>query len=346
LSSTGGGVSAEAIGEIEEIVNEPEAPRKKGLEGKSPTRIALDRLRRDKMFLVCTGLLLILVLAAIFAPVICNAMGIYHSLGQANAPTPSEMLDVFGDQMPIVGPPDHPFTWSHPLGLAPASGLDNFAVLLYGLRASLAVATIATVLTTVIGIALGLVAGFVGGWVDRVITFVTDLALAFPMILMGIAVTPIIVSHFRDNQAQLPKAQFIALITILVVFGWMSLARLIRGQVLSLREREFIQAAQVIGVPTRRILFRELLPNLVAPIVIATSMALPAFVATEAGFAYLGIGLNQSLGVTINLATKGAYWQEYPLYLWAPVTVVAVLVLTLNLIGDAIRDAFDPKTRR
>lgn len=342
--SSSGGVTAEVLGEIEETLSGPEQPSQSGVTGKSPTRIALERLRRDPMFIVCTIILLILVLAAIFAPQICHAMGIYHSSEQPGAPTPSQMLDAFGDQMPLVGPPDHGFTWSHPLGIAPLTGLDNFAVLLYGLRASLAVATIATVLTTAIGVVMGLAGGFLGGWTDRIITFVTDLALAFPLILMGIAVAPIIISHFQNNQSALPRAQFISLLIILTVLGWMSLARLIRGQVLSLREREFIQAAQIIGVPTRRILFRELLPNLVAPIVIATSMALPAFIATEAGLSYLGLGLNTSLGVTINSAQT--YWQQYPLYLWAPVAVITILVLTLNLIGDSIRDAFDPRTRR
>jgi peptide/nickel transport system permease protein len=137
-----------------------------------------------------------------------------------------------------------------------------------------------------------------------------------------------------------------ALLIVLVVFGWMPLARLIRGQVLSLREREFIQAAQVIGAPTRRILFKELLPNMVAPIVVSISLSLPAFVAAEAGLSFLGIGLTgtPSLGQIINIATR--YFDTYPLYLWAPVITVMLLVVSLNLLGDSIRDAFDPKTRR
>ena len=112
--------------------------------------------------------------------------------------------------------------------------------------------------------------------------------------------------------------QFIALIAILMIFGWMGLTRLIRGQVLSLREREFIQAAQVIGVPTRQILFKELLPNLVAPIVVSISLALPGLVTAEAGLSFLGIGITgyPSLGKTI--ADAQQYW-DYPLYLWAPV---------------------------
>ena len=126
----------------------------------------------------------------------------------------------------------------------------------------------------------------------------------------------------------------------------MGLARLIRGQVLSLREREFVQAAQVIGVPTWQILFKELLPNLVAPIVVAISLSIPAYVAAEAGLSFLGIGLTESpsLGKTVNSAVN--YFERYPLYLWTPVVTIMIMVIALNLVGDSIRDAFDPKTRR
>jgi ABC-type dipeptide/oligopeptide/nickel transport system permease subunit len=159
---------------------------------------------------------------------------------------------------------------------------------------------------------------------------------------------PIIVERFQKpgQLDTLYKVQFFALVAILTIFGWMGMTRLIRGQVLSLREREFVQAAQVMGVPTRRILFKELLPNLVAPIVVATSLALQGLITAEAGLSFLGIGINgyPSLGQTI--ADAQQYWEQYPLYLWAPVLTISILVVALNLLGDSIRDAFDPKTRR
>ncbi len=116
---------------------------------------------------------------------------------------------------------------------------------------------------------------------------------------------------------------------------------------LSLREREFVAAARVLGVPTRRILFKELLPNLVAPIVVSASLALPGFIGGEAGLTFLGVGLIEpipSWGVTISAATN--YYRADPLYLWIPVFGITLLILALSLLGDAIRDAFDPKTRR
>jgi ABC-type dipeptide/oligopeptide/nickel transport system permease subunit len=320
----------------------PTGAKAKEIVGKSPTRIAFERLRKDKVAVVCASIVFVLVLLGVFAPLICKLWGI----------DPDDPPGGFGAShwitsgYPNVGPPFYGFSWDHPLGLAMNTANDNLARLLYGLRTSLFIATTATVFSTIIGVTVGLVAGFARGTTDRVIGFITDIFLAFPFLLGALALAPIIAGRFADQPSALSKAQLIALICVLIIFGWMGLTRLIRGQVLSLREREFVQAAQVIGVPTRRILFKELLPNMVAPIVVSISLSLPAFVAAEAGLSFLGIGLTNipSLGQTINQAQ--ASFSLYPLYLWAPVFTVVLLVVSLNLLGDSIRDAFDPKTRR
>jgi peptide/nickel transport system permease protein len=312
--------------------------------GRSPTKIAFDRLRKDKVAVVCLVVMAILVLLALLAPVITNALNIHWDITDPDAPTPSEVLEF--DGYPAIGPPFHGFTWDHPLGIAPQTGADNLAYLLYGLRTSLTVALAATVFSTIIGLVIGLVAGFSRGWLDSVLSFITDLFLSFPYLLGMLALAPIIISNFQSDLDALARAQFITLIVILVVFGWMGLARLIRGQVLSLREREFVMAAEVIGVPTRRILFKELLPNLVAPIVVATSLALPAFVAAEALLSFLGLGLTGTPSLGKMLADAAPFYSDYGLYLWMPVATIATLTLALNLLGDSIRDAFDPKTRR
>jgi len=340
------GISATELGEVEVQTSASLEPDGKKLAGRSPTQIALQRLRKDKLAMVCLSIVTFLILCGILAPLICKALSIYPTA--ATIPyDPSNVLN-FETGLPLKGPPNHGFWAQHPLGMAPQTAVDNLARLLYGLRTSLFVATSATVLSTLIGVVLGLVAGFSRGWLDRIIMFVTDLFLSFPFILGALAMAPIIVSHFQKpgQLGTLSKVQLFALIAILVIFTWMPLTRLIRGQVLSLREREFVQAAQVMGVPTRRILFKELLPNLVAPIVIATSLSLPAFVTAEAGLSYLGIGITgiPTLGQTIYDAQT--WWQLYPLYLWAPVLTIIVLVLALNLLGDSVRDAFDPRTRR
>jgi ABC-type dipeptide/oligopeptide/nickel transport system permease subunit len=313
----------------------------KKIVGKSPTRIALERLRADKVAVACAIIVGILVLLGVFAPLICSLWGI-----DPDSPPPGGAGEWIQLGYPTIGPPFHSFTWSHPLGLSTNTAYDNLARLLYGLRTSLLIATIATVVTTVIGVVIGLLAGYSRGILDRVIGFITDIFLAFPFLLGALALAPIITGRFADQPDALSRAQFLTLICVLVVFGWMPLARLIRGQVLSLREREFVQAAQVIGAPTRRILFKELLPNLIAPIVVSISLTLPAYVAAEAVLSFLGLGLTgtPSLGQMI-LAASGSF-STYPLYLWAPVITITLLVLSLNLLGDAIRDAFDPNTRR
>ncbi|MEP6665648.1 MAG: ABC transporter permease [Nocardioidaceae bacterium] len=332
-------VDLETLGPGDEQVGAPVDGSGKKITGRSPTRIALERLRRDKMAVFSAAVVLILVLAAIFAPLVCKIFGVggpYDTNGAQDLQ--------FG--YPNVGPPFHPFTWDHPLGLAPNTAYDNLSRLVYGLRTSLGVALGATVLSTLIGIVMGLVAGFARGTLDRIISFIIDLFLSFPFILGALAIAPIITSRFATNEDKLKWVQFFSLISVLVIFGWMYLARLIRGQVLSLREREFIQAAQVIGAPTRRILFKELLPNLIAPIVVSISLTMPGYVTAEAGLSFLGIGITAfpSLGQTILRAS--ADYDTYPLFLYAPVFCVAVLVLALNLLGDSVRDAFDPKTRR
>ena len=310
------------------------------IQGRSPARIAFERIRGDKLAVVSAAIVLAFLLIAIFAPWIADLFGVGY-----REQSGTETLDVstgYGK----VGPPVHGFTWEHPLGIAPGNGYDLLGEWLYGARTSIVVATLATAFSTIVGVVVGLIAGFARGWLDRVVNFIIDTFLAFPFVLGALALSPIITSRWADDEETLKVASFLTVVFVLTTFGWMVLARLVRGEVLSLRESEFIQAARVIGVPTRKILFRELLPNLTAPIIIAVSIGLPAYVSAEAGLAYLGIGMSgvASWGQTISEAA--GYVGPYPLYLWAPVAGVLLLVLSLNLLGDAIRDAFDPKTRR
>ena len=321
----------------QDVPTEPELVKQE-IAGRSPTRIAMDRLKKDKIAMACLAMVILFVVIAVFAPLLTALFGV-----ELNAGTTDD-TDQFS--FPVIGPPDHGFTWEAPLGLAPGSGDDNLAEWFYGARTSLFVATVSTLVATAIGVAIGLVAGVSRGWLDRLINFVIDVFLSLPFLLVALALAPIIVSRFGESPEQLKFWQFFSLLAVLSLFGWMTLARLVRGEVLSLREREFVQAARVIGVPTRRILFKELLPNLIAPIIVSISLGLPAFVTAEAGLAYLGIGVVgiPSWGQTINRAVE--FFNTYPLFLYAPVAGVFLLVVALNLLGDAVRDAFDPKTRR
>jgi peptide/nickel transport system permease protein len=306
--------------------------------GKSPSRIAFDRLRKDRIAVICASIVLIFILLAVFAPLLAKIEGQNYKAFN------TDLVDEYG--FPTIAA-----NAQHWFGVEPKTGRDNFARWVFGARPSLIIAFLATVVGTIVGVVMGLVAGFLGGWVDRVISWLIDFVLSLPYLLFAIALVPIVESmrggSFNltpDDQAQI---RFYVLIFVLSFFGWAGLARIIRGEVLSLREREFVLAAKAIGVPTHRVLFKELLPNLVAPIVISASLSLPAYVTAEAGLSFLGVGLVEpipSWGQTIAVATN--WFKADPMYLWLPVLGITILVLALALLGDAIRDAFDPKTRR
>jgi ABC-type dipeptide/oligopeptide/nickel transport system permease subunit len=321
---------------------DPGSPGAKEIAGKSPMQIAFGRLIRDKIAVVCALVTLFFILIAMFAGTICNIFNVSTETVLA-----SQYLDVLGGGLPKpeYGPPNGGFTMEHPFGIAPRTANDNLAWWVYGCRTSLSIAGLATLISAVTGVLMGLTAGFMGGIVDRVLSFITDLFLTVPFLLAALTIAPIVNERFRESQ-NYGEVQFWTLIAVLSVFGWMPIARLIRGEVLSLREREFIQAARVLGMPTPRILAKELLPNLAAPIVVAVSLMLPTFVTLEAGLAFLGIGVTEkaSWGQTITLAVD--FFETYPLYLYEPLLGVVLLVLALNLLGDAVRDALDPKTRR
>lgn len=308
--------------------------------GKSPMQIALGRLRRDKVAVVCFVIVVIFVLVAILAVPLMSLFDVSDETVR-----PIGLVDPLNGGIPLIGPPNHGFTMDHPFGIAPNKATDNLAYWLKGAQTSMLIATSATLVASIVGVTLGLIAGFAGGILDRIISFATDFFLTVPFLLAALSLAPIINERFAssDNYSIIQRA---ALVGVLSLFGWMSIARLIRGEVLSLREREFIQAARVLGMPTRRVLVRELLPNLAAPIVVSVSLMLPAFVAAEAGLAYLGIGVTdgKSWGQIINDGTR--YFDKYSLYLYEPLIGIVLLVISLNLLGDAIRDALDPKTRR
>ena len=307
--------------------------------GKSPTAIALTRLRRDRVAMTCAVIIVIFVLIAILAPLLAKLEG------QDTTTLHQDLVDQYG--FPTIGPNSE-----HWFGVEPRLGRDLFARFVYGARPSLIVATSATVISTVIGVVIGLLTGFLGGWTDRILSWFIDFVLSLPYLLFAIAVPAVLLAVFVGaaegaDPNEVATVRFYSLIVVLSFFGWAGLARLIRGEVLSLREREFIAAAKVLGVPTRKVLFRELLPNLVAPIVISVSLALPTYIVTEAGLTFLGVGLTEptpSWGLTIAAAQN--YYRADPLYLWLPVLAITILVLALSLLGDSVRDAFDPRTRR
>lgn len=323
------------------------APAPEEIKGRSLSAIAWGRFRRDKAGMWALGVLIFLLLCAIFAPLICNLMGVDPIALNPDA------LDKENGGVPLgCGLPDSGFfcgiSWEHPFGVEPGTGRDLFARVLYGLRVSLLIAFSATIVTTFLGTLFGIVSGYLGGFWDSAISRLMDIILAFPFLLIILALSGVLTQ--RLVALGVPEgntARITYLILVLSIFGWPYLARIVRGQVLSVREREFVEASIAMGSGTGRILFKEILPNLWAPIMIYATLTLPTYIATEAVLSYLGVGVlppTPSFGAI--LSDSVAYMSIIPSYLLIPGTVLAVVVVTFNLVGDSVRDALDPRAAR
>ena len=289
--------------------------------------------------MIAAGVLLFIFLTAIFAPLISSLLGVNPYDFDATALDPSKGS--------IPNGPWGAASWEHPFGVEPLTGRDLLARLLYGARVSLFIAVTSVVITAVIGTVIGIIAGYKGGKWDTVIGRSTDLLLAFPQILMLIALSPVITQRLEAMGLSSENARIVYLILVFTFFGWPYLARLVRGQVLSLREREFVEASVAIGAPTRRILFKEVLPNLWAPLIVYVTISMPTIIAAEATLAYLGVGIVEptpSWGKM--LADSVRFFTVVPSYLFIPGTALFIVVFAFNVFGDAVRDALDPRAGR
>jgi peptide/nickel transport system permease protein len=238
-------------------------------------------------------------------------------------------------------------SWDHPLGIEPLIGRDILARLLYGARISLTIAFLSTSFVVIIGVVLGTVAGYSKGKIDTVLSRIMDLTLSFPFLLLVIAMAQPLQQRLETVIPSAGAARVAALVILLSLFSWPYLARLVRGQVLSMREREFVEAAISTGASSRRILFKELLPNLWAPVLVYASLAFPSFIAAEAALAYLGVGVlppTPTWGAMLNDAVLT--FTVLPSYLFIPGMALFITVLVFNLFGDAVRDALDPRAGR
>ncbi|MEV0268842.1 ABC transporter permease [Hamadaea sp. NPDC050747] len=336
-----------AVGVLDVAATEESAKTPKAIIGRSPGQLAWSRLRRDRTARGSIWVLGFFILIAILAPLIEKIYGLGPTV---NSP---DLLDNNGVPLGYFGGIDftsnNPSGHAHILGVMPQTGWDLFMQFVYGARTSLIVASLAAVLSVAIGVVLGIVAGYLGGWVDQVLNWFFDYMLAFPFVLMAIAIIPIVNTHLADSSGYVSAPErMITIIVVFSLFGWMSTARLVRGQVISLREREYVEAARAAGAGRGHIMFKQILPNLWAPILVTFSLALPATVTAEAALSFLGIGVEQPTpdwGRMINHSI--GFMQSGDLaYLIIPGVSIWALVLAFNLFGDSMRDALDPKSNR
>lgn len=376
-----------------DLLLEAEAAAEAGFEGagadvaaRSPLELFLRRFRTDRVALASLVVIALLILVAIFAPLIVKLVG---SPGPYAAD--SNAHDQFGDPTGPATSALWPFivvllgmvlamvsrllpwasgrrrAWAVILGASLIAAVvlaivywpsahhlfgvdkeyrDVFARVLYGARVSLEVALIATGLSMIIGVTLGMVAGYFRGWVDMVISRLIDVLLAFPILLLALGVASACTLG-KGCLGGVLKPGLTVVIAVIALVNWTYIARIVRGQVLSIREREFIDAARSLGASNRRIIFREILPNLVAPIIVYSTLIIPQNILFESALSYLGVGVQfptASWGAMLADATQifsTAWW-----YMVFPGAALLLTVLAFNLLGDGLQDALNPRGDR
>jgi peptide/nickel transport system permease protein len=297
---------------------------------RSPLELFWRRLRRDKVALVALTIVLLMVLVGVVGPLIVKIFG----LPNPNTQNPN-LLDDFGSP---TGP-----SGAHPFGVDDR-GRDVLSRVIYGTRISLEVAFISTALIVLLGVVLGMIAGYYRGWVDTGLSRIMDLMLAFPVLVLAVGIGVACVQGCLGGALQPGLTVVIFVITLT---SWPYMARIIRGQVLSLREREFVEASRSLGASDRRIIFREILPNLVAPIIVYSTVLVPQNILYEAALSFLGVGVDPSKpswGAMISDALgvfQDAWW-----FMAFPGLALLITVLAFNIVGDGLQDALNPRTSK
>jgi ABC-type dipeptide/oligopeptide/nickel transport system permease subunit len=310
-----------------------EAGAAKIIEGRSPWLLAWRRLRRDRAAMIALGVIGFIVLLAIFAWVVVDITGHGNLTQYRGASGASEGLTASGEP---VGP--NQWFW---LG-TDDQGRDLLVRVAYGARVSLFVGVVATALTVIGGTVIGLAAGYFGGLIDSLLARFMDWLLAVPFLLFAISLYSVVQFHpiLGIIRPGLP-----IVIVVLGFFGWASVGRLVRGQVLSIREKEYIEAARALGAGPWRIMFIDILPNLLAPLIVYATLLIPATIVGEATLSFLGVGVQPPTadwGYMISTASSmflyGPWW-----YLVFPSVALLLTTLAFNIFGDGVRDAFDPR---
>ena len=302
----------------------PAAPAAPAIAARTPLQLAWLRIRKDKVSLVSAIFIVLLILVAIFAPQICRLLG-KSPYTQDRGPhgfTP--------DGVP-VGPSSYHWLGTDELGR------DVLARLIYGARVSLEVGLAATAVAVAIGLVIGLVAGFYGGRVDTVLSRFMDVILSFPFILTALALIAITGPSLTIT------------IVVIAFFSWSNVGRIVRGQVLSLREKEFVEAARSLGASDVRIMVKDILPNLVAPVIVYATLLIPVNIVLESTLSYLGLSVPVPIatwGNMLSAASDGSLYTIAWWYLVFPVVALLSTTLAFNLLGDGLRDALDPRADR
>jgi peptide/nickel transport system permease protein len=298
---------------------------------RSPLQLFWRRFRRDRVAVVSLGFVVLLIVVAIAAPLIVSLLGLPGPYVQN-----PNLTNAFGSPL---GP-----SLAHPFGVDPL-GQDVASRVIYGTRVSLIVGVLGTAIATVLGTIVGLLAGYYGGWTDTLLSRLVDVVLAIPVLLLGLGLGA--ACEVRGCLGGHVQSGLGVIIFLIALVNWTYIARIVRGLVLSLREQEFVEAARSQGASDARIMGREILPNLLAPIIVYASLLIPQNILLEAALSFLGVGVRPptaSWGQMIAAATpifSTAWW-----YMVFPGIALLLTVLAFNLLGDGLQDALNPRLAR
>jgi peptide/nickel transport system permease protein len=301
--------------------------------GRSNRALVWTRLRRDKAALLGLTLVALIVGVAIFAPVLAKLTG--H--------TPNQLFENMRTELGLPKGPDAHFWFG-----GDQVGRDLFVRVMYGARTSLFVSVVGTSLATLIGVVVGLLAGYYRGWLDTLISRSVDVWLSLPLLLFAVGLSTVCSSSLRGCFGGLLQPGLRLVTGIIALFTWPYIARIVRGQVISLRERDFVEASRSTGASDARIMFSELLPNLMAPILVYATLTIPGNILFEAALSFLGVGVPQSTpswGRMLSDATSGSLFTYAWWMMVYPGLFLLLTTLAFYLIGDGLRDALDPRRR-
>jgi peptide/nickel transport system permease protein len=322
-------IAAEPIGP--EVGGEPS----RQVVGRSPGQLFWRRFRRDKFAIAGIVVIVLMILVGTVGGPIAAAI-------TSHGPNEVFVHEATNEVGLPVGP--SPEYWFG----ADTAGRDLFVRVIYGARTSLIVAFLATGIALVVGVTMGLMAGFYGGKVDTVVSRLIDIVLSLPILLLALGLAAACSLTRTGCLGGLIRPGILLVAYIIGLFTWPYIARIVRGQVLSLREKEFVEAARSQGAGTRRIIFREVLPNVVAPIIVYTTLIIPNNILFEASLSFLGVGVDPSTpswGRMLSDAGGGIFTVAWWMMLF-PGLFLFLTTLAFNLVGDGLRDALDPRTAR